>query len=394
LKNHETITSREGLDDFCQRLAKEPLLAFDTEFVSEDRYRPELCLLQVAAGDLLAIIDPIAIGTTQPFWDLISTPGRTVIVHAGREEMRFCWRFAGKPIAGCFDVQMAAGFVGIEYPASLGTLVKTICGKTLGKGETRTDWRRRPLSDGQIEYALQDVIDLATLHSTIGKMVDDLERRTWLDEEIATLQATIANNEESENWHRVSGSSSLPPRQMAIIRELWRWREARAQKIDQPARRVLRDDLIVELARRGSPDPKRINSIRGMERRNLQPHHEAIAQAIGVALDLDDSELPVKPRGERRAKVPMLSQFLSTAIACVSRTHKMAPAIVGNADDVRELLTYEMSGNKNAPKPALLRGWRGDVVGKAFRDVLDGKLAIRVANRQAEQPLEFIEVQP
>ncbi|MEZ6090147.1 MAG: HRDC domain-containing protein [Pirellulaceae bacterium] len=390
--NHQTITNFDDLNSFCRRLKKQPLIAFDTEFVSEDRYRPELCLLQVAAGEELAIVDPLAIGTTQPFWDLISKPGRTVVVHAGREEMRFCWRFTGKPIAGCFDVQLAAGFVGMEYPASLGTLVKTICGKTLGKGETRTDWRRRPLTAGQIEYALQDVVDLVTLHDVIGKMVDELNRRGWLEEEVAVLQSTIAENEQNESWHRVSGSSNLPPRQMAIVRELWRWREARAKKTDQPPRRILRDDLLVELAKRGSRDAKRINSIRGMERRNLQAHYEAISEAIGIALDLDESELPVKPRGTRRAKVPMLSQFLSTAIACVSRTHKMAPAIVGNADDVRDLLTYEMGDRSQSAKPALLQGWRGDVVGKSFRDVLDGKLAIRVANRKAEQPLEFIEV--
>lgn len=390
--NHETITTREHLDQFCKDLAKEPLIAFDTEFVSEDRYRPELCLLQVAAGNMLAIIDPQPIGTTQPFWDLISTPGRTVVVHAGREEMRFCWRFAGKPIAGCFDVQLAAGFVGIEYPASLGNLVKTLCGKTLGKGETRTDWRRRPLSDGQIEYALQDVTDLAVMYQKLSADVEAMKRRTWLDEETETLQTTVANAEETEAWNRVSGSNNLSARQQAIVRELWRWREARAQKTDQPAKRILRDDLIVELARRGSSDPRRINSIRGMERRNLQTHHDTIGEAIKTALDLDDDQLPQKPSGQRRAKVPMLSQFLSTAIACVSRTHKMAPAIVGNSDDVRDLLSYELSDGKNGQKPALLKGWRGEVVGQSFRDVLAGRLAIRVANHKAAQPLEFIEV--
>lgn len=390
--NFESITTREQLDAFCERLSREPLVAFDTEFVSEDRYRPQLCLLQVAAGDMLAIIDPIEIGSTQPFWDLISSPGRTVVVHAGREEARFCIRFTGKPIAGCFDVQLAAGFVGMEYPSSLGNLVNRIVGKTLGKGETRTDWRRRPLTKGQLDYAIQDVTDLKILYDTLEAKVRKLDRRTWVDEELASIQQAVMDGETKESWTRVSGSSNLPPRQLAIVRELWRWREGRAKTIDMPARRVLRDDLLVELARRGSDDVACIKNIRGMERRNLQPHYDDIADAIGVALDLDNSELPKRASGERRAKSPMLSQFLSTAMACVSRTHRVAPAIVGNSDDVRELLSYELNGAKGSHTPALMQGWRGEVVGKSFRDVIEGKLAIRVSDRHADQPLEFIEI--
>src|SRR5690606_1360923 len=143
------------LVEFCDKISSESAIGFDTEFVSEDRYRPELCLVQVAAGEHLAIIDPYPVGDTQPFWDLLATPGRTVIAHAAREEIRFAYRFTGKPIAGLFDTQLAAGFVGIEYPASLGTLVQRLVGTTLAKGETRTNWRHRPLTRDQLAYALQ-----------------------------------------------------------------------------------------------------------------------------------------------------------------------------------------------------------------------------------------------
>ena len=160
---YESINSFDALKDYCAQIEQADVIAFDTEFVSEDRYRPELCLVQVAVNGKLAIIDPYKMEHTDPFWDLLSTPGRTVLAHAAREESRFCYRFSGKPIAGLFDTQLAAGFVGMEYPASLGNLVNRLVGKTLPKGETRTNWRHRPLTADQLHYALHDVVDLLSL---------------------------------------------------------------------------------------------------------------------------------------------------------------------------------------------------------------------------------------
>lgn len=366
------------------------MIGFDTEFVSEDRYRPQLCLIQVSAEGRLAVIDPMAMETTEPFWDLLAEPGRTVIAHAAREEIRFCFRYTGKPIAGLFDTQLAAGFVGLEYPASLGTLVHRLLGKTLPKGESRTNWRTRPLTDDQLTYAVADVTELEKMYESLSGKIDELQRESWLDEEIAAFQQKVIDAETSENWRRVSGSSGLKPRQLEIVRRLWLWREDRAKENDQLPRRVLRDDLIVELARRGSSDVRKIRGIRGMEQRRYSEHYRAIAAAIQAALETPESDLPQKSRGTRRVASPMLSQFLSTSIACISRQHKLAPPIVGNAEDVRELLGYELDRRENDPQPSLLKGWRGDIVGKPFRQLLAGELAIRVADVEESQPLEFI----
>lgn len=388
---HEYIESSEALEAYCRELAKHEIIAFDTEFVSEDRYRPQLCLVQVAAGDSLAIIDPLPIGDTQPFWDLLVEPGRTVIAHAAREESRFCYRFTGKPIAGLFDTQLAAGFVGMEYPASLGNLVNRLVNKTLPKGETRTNWRHRPLSKDQINYAIHDVTDLETMYKKLMKMIDKLGRREWVEEETVVNQQKVIDGETRENWRRVSGSSGLKPRQLETVKHIWRWREKRAKETDRLPKRVIRDDLIVELAKRGSSDVKKIRNIRGLDRRGFVDHYDDIAAAIQNALDVPESELPKRGRGTRRAASPMLSQFLSTSIACISRQHKLAPPIVGNAEDVRELLGYELDQRKSDPTPSLLKGWRGEIVGKTFRRILAGELAIRVSDVTENQPLEFFE---
>lgn len=390
--NFEYIDSAAALDDLCSRLAQKPCIAFDTEFVSEDRYRPQLCLIQVAAEDIVAIIDPFLIERTEPFWDLLAEPGRTVLAHAAREEIRFCYRFTDKKIAGLFDTQLAAGFIGQEFPASLGNLVQRLLSKTLPKGETRTNWRTRPLTEAQLRYAAHDVTDLEAMHKKLSALIDLAGRRAWLDEEGDRVQQRVIDSENSESWRRVSGGSGLPARQLEIIRQLWRWRDRRAQKLDIPPRRVLRDDLMVELAKRQVADVKHIRAIRGMEHRQFESHYEDIARAIQTALSVDDSELPRRPRGTREVVSPMLSQFLTTSIACVCRQHKMAPMIVGNTDDVRELIGYELDRHTGEDLPSLLQGWRGEIVGVPFRKLLAGKLAIRVANVGETQPLEFIDV--
>ncbi len=389
----ETIDTAEALGDLCQRLADRSVLAFDTEFVSEDRYRPQLCLIQVAADGVLAVIDPLKIADTQPFWDLLATPGRVVLAHAAREEVRFCYRYSGRPIAGLFDTQLAAGFVGMEYPSSLSNLVARLVGVKISKAETRTNWRTRPLTDSQLRYAVRDVTELEAMYRILLRDIQQAGREPWLQEESDVIQAEIQRAENAENWQRVSGANGLPARQLEVIRQLWRWRDRRARQLDQPARRVFRDDLMVEVARSGSADPKVIRGIRGMEYRNFHDHYDEIAAAIQRALDTPDDQLPRRNRGRHSSTSPMLAQFLNTSIACVCRQHKIAPMIVGNSDDVRDLIAYELEGAQGDTEPVLLQGWRGEIVGHPFRELIQGKLAIKVADPQANQPLEFIRPQ-
>ena len=389
---YESISSIDDLRQFCDELSDAPVIGFDTEFVSEDRYRPQLCLIQVAAGDRLAIIDPLKMHSTAPFWDLLVQPGRTVIAHAAREESRFCYQFTNQPIAGLFDTQLAAGFSGMEFPISLGNLVNRLTGKTLAKGESRTNWRHRPLSVDQLHYALQDVTELEAMYRMQMEAVARLDRQSWLEEETGIRQQKVIEQETSENWHRVSGCAGMSPRQLEIIRHLWRWRDKRAATLDRPVRRVMRDDLMVELAKRGSADINKIRSIRGMDWRGYSAHYGDIATAIEAALEVPDEDLPRRTRRSRSVISPMLSQFLSTSMACISRQNQLAPSIVGNADDVKEVLGYELDRKEDDQVPSLLTGWRGEIIGKTFRKLLSGEAAIRVANVRQEQPLEFIEL--
>jgi ribonuclease D len=389
---YDHITTDAALRKFCGEHAAAPVIAFDTEFVSEHSYRPELCLIQVAVGNRLAVIDPQRLSDVGPLWELIAAPGHETIVHAGREELLFCLESAGRPPHDLFDIQIAAGLVGYEYPAGYGSLMFKLLGQRLEKGETRTDWRKRPLSERQIEYALDDVRYLERMAGKLRGKLERLNRTTWVDHEMANWQSEVAATRSTERWWKVSGTAGLSRRGLAIVREVWRWREREAQRRDCPTRRVLRDDLIVELAKRRSADPKQIRALRGMERGDLQRVLPQLALSVQVALDLADDQCPKPPERESTGQLTVLGQFLSSALGSICRSAELAPSIVGTASDVRDLIAYRLGltgGNGRAEPPLLGQGWRAEVVGRQIEDLLAGKLAIRIGDPLADEPLVF-----
>jgi ribonuclease D len=386
----EIIRDAKALDDYCAELAGAAWIGFDTEFVAEHTYRPQLCLIQVASPLGLVVIDPLAIGEMRPFWSVLAETDAEVIVHAGREELGFSLHSVGKPPANLIDVQIAAGLVGLEYPAGYGTLTLKLLNQTPGNRETRTDWRRRPLSDDQILYALDDVRHLGAIREKLYEQLTALGRIQWLRSEMDTWIAEQIDGRSREQWRRVSGSSGLGARELAIIRSIWRWRDAEAMRRDQPPRRILRDDLMVELARRRTSDQNRIRAVRGFERGDLRRVIPELAQAIQEALDLDKDELPQKLRRNPNPKVSLVTQYLATALNCICRKNRVALGMVATTKDVRDLVVYRLNGNPpDQPPPPLTQGWRGEIVGSLLDDLLTGKVSIRISNPKSEMPLEF-----
>jgi ribonuclease D len=370
-------------------LASADTIGFDTEFVSEHTYRPQLCLIQVAAGGRLAAIDTLSVRDLAPFWSLIVEEGREIVVHAGREEMGFCLEATGRQPARLFDIQVAAGLVGLEYPAGYGNLMNKLLGVSAAKGETRTDWRRRPLSERQIHYALDDVRYLQPMRDKLAARLERLGRFQWLASEMATWQSDTADSFSRERWHKVTGSSSLSGRSLAIVRELWRWRDTESRKRDCPPRKVLRDDLIVELAKRRSADPAQIRAVRGFERRDLRLLVPDLAAAIGRALAMPDGEMPFFTRQESSPQLTMLGQFLSSALSSICRQAEVATSLVGTPNDVRELVAWHLGDQQTESAPVLTLGWRAQVVGRLIEDLLEGRVSIRIQDPNSEHPLAF-----
>ncbi|NBX31051.1 ribonuclease D, partial [bacterium] len=317
---YDHVTTESQLTHLVTRLAAHPHVAFDTEFVSEHTYRSQLCLIQVAAPGVLAVIDTLKVRELDPFWRLLTEPGRTTVVHAGREEMGFILHAIKARPARLFDVQVAAGLVDHDYPAGYASIVRRFLDLPTNKGETRTDWRQRPLSTAQLEYAVDDVRHLEELWQTLQGDLEKLGRVSWMDEEMATWQDDVEESFVRKRWRRVSGMNGLSRRELAIAREVWHWRDALAEERDMPPRRVLRDDLLVELAKRKSADERQISAIRGMQRSDLRHILKSLSAAIERGLNLPDDECP---GGERHRTPPpqlaVLGQFMATAIAGLCR---------------------------------------------------------------------------
>jgi ribonuclease D len=392
---YDSLTDSTQLREFCQSLDDAKLIAFDTEFVSEHTFHPQLCLVQIAVGERLAVIDPLTIDDMAPLWKWLADPRRTVAAHSAREELRFCLRAIGLPPHALFDTQIAAGLIGLEYPAAYSSLVSRMLNVKLPKGETRTDWRRRPLTRRQIEYALQDVVHLAPLYEKLRQKLARLGRVEWMTTEMRAWIEGIEAEENRERWRRVKGVSGLSVRSLAVLRELWRWRNEQAVRRDCPAKRVLRDDLLVELAKRQSTDLGHIQSLRGMERGDLKRQLPAIAGAIDRGLSLPEEQLPSLGRKSSLPPFNLLGQFLATALGSICRDAHVSPGLVGTVQDVRDLIAWRLQqkgklpGEQESPPPALAQGWREEVVGHVIEELLDGELTISIVDPLSEKPLAF-----
>ena len=285
-------------------------------------------------------------------------------------------------------MQVAAGLVDHDYPAGYASIVRRFLNVQTNKGETRTDWRKRPLSSAQLDYALDDVRHLERLWEKLEAKLDAAGRTDWMREEMATWQDDVEESFTRKRWRRISGLSGMPRRELAIARELWHWRDRVAEARDMPPKRVLRDDLIVELCKRRSADPKDIGAVRGMQRSDLRHIMNGLAEAIQRGLECPDEDLP---GGERHTAPPpqlaVLGQFLATAIAGVCRKQKIAPALVGTATDMRDLLAFKLGVHDAERPPLLATGWRAGFVGPLVDDLLSGKASLRIGDIRAHDPL-------
>jgi ribonuclease D len=389
--SHETITSPAALASFCEELAQADRIGMDTEFVSEDTFRPELCLIQVATKDRLAVIDPYRAGELTIFWKTLAAEGHITVVHAAREEVNFSLNAIDTAPALLFDTQLAAGFCSMEYPSSYGSVVTKFLDRQPNKGEQRTDWRRRPLTDSQIDYALEDVRFLLPLYDELQRRLAALMRLDWLAEETATWLDEVRASRERPRWRKVSGIGNMSLRSLAIVRELWRWRQAEAERRDAPPRRVLRDDLIVELAKRKSDQPEKIRAIRGIQQSINRQLIDQLAACIRRGLEVPLDDLEREPHESMPSQLNLLGQFLSPALTSICRSANVATSLAGTAGDVRDLIAYRLNfgGSNGERAPLLAQGWRAELVGRLIEDLLAGKKSIRIDDPTSEHPLSF-----
>lgn len=384
----QIVTEPKELEECCRYLSGCDRLGLDTEFVGEDSYHPHICLVQVATEDRLILIDPLTTGPLTDFWKLIVDPARLIVVHAGREEVRLCRLWAGQTPGNLFDLQIAAGLVGLTYPLGHGALVNQLLGESLTKGETLTEWRDRPLTRSQIQYAFDDVRYLLPLWARLAAKLEEWGRTDWAAEEFSRLTGQFDSEkeeEESDRWRRLRGLGSLDRRRLAIVRALYSWREETAAKTNRPTRTICRDDLLIEIARRNPNRARDLQVIRGLPHRYL----DAILQVVADVRKLTPEEYPAPV--DRDLDPPQVGWATNILLAvlgdlCVRR-HLASNLVASNAD-VKTLVRARFRGEPLPTETSLTHGWRAQHILPELQSVLEGRRAVRISDLKNEAPLD------
>ena len=265
------ITTTDELAQACQRLARSPFVTVDTEFLRETTFWPILCVVQVASDDEALAIDALAPGSTSSrCLQLMADEDVVKVFHAARQDLEIFWKLSGLVPTPLFDTQVAAMVCGYGEQVSYSELVQSICHVAIDKSSRFTDWARRPLAEAQIAYAIGDVTHLRDIYKALSKRVAASGRQSWLDDEMKTLTSPSTYEQHPERaWERYK-NKARKPRDLAMLMELAAWRESEAQARDVPRARVLKDEVLIELALAAPRSAEALANLRafprGMER--------------------------------------------------------------------------------------------------------------------------------
>jgi ribonuclease D len=375
---HPLITTSEALASFVDHLKQQPFIAVDTEFMRENTYWPELCLIQVASSEQAAAIDPLAEIDLKPLLDLLVENGDVLkVFHAGGQDLEIVHNLTGKTPYPLFDTQVAAMALGHGEQIGYSNLIESLLGHSLDKGARFTDWSRRPLDKRQIDYAIADVTHLATV---FPKMVEKLRRNgrgAWLDEEMERLaDPSSFAFEPSEAWKRLK----LPSRNPAVLGRLKAvaaWRETEARGKNMPRGRIIKDDTLSEIVLHPPKSQDDLGKIRGLSAGwRTNDIGGRLMAAIAAAKPLEGDEMPDRePRRPGLTKdAALISDLLKLLLKIRSKDIGVAAKLIARSDEL-EALAAGVRKDLN-----ILKGWRFDQFGKDALDLVEGRLGFGVEN--------------
>ena len=372
-----------------QAIGQAPVVGFDTEFVGESTYEPQLCLLQVSTPERILLIDPLSRIDLREFWLTLTAPGREVVSFAAREELLFCLRYAARLPGTLFDPQVAAGLVGFGYPLSHTDFVRRVLNIDLKSSEANTDWRRRPLSGQQLRYAAADVRYLLTAHQALIDRAERMGRLGWIKNECERLMELVVESQREERWWRLPGISRLDGRTLAVLRELWRWRENRARAAKLPRRRAMGDSLLVQIARRSPRDIGSLVALRGMDRGHLRKAGAEIIAAVRAGLSVPEEKLPAlvaSVRHDDPPQVAILGQLLTIFVKNIASELQVDASLLATTSDLQKVIRWHL-GSDDEGSPQVLTGWRGEILEPVLVELLEGKRSVRVRDATSPSPI-------
>jgi ribonuclease D len=370
----DLITTTSALADACQRLAKHDYVTVDTEFLRESTYYPQLCVLQMASPDEAVVVDALAEGLDlQPFFDLMANEKIVKVFHAARQDIEIVWHRANLIPHPIFDSQVAAMVLGYGDSISYDQLVQRITGDMLDKSNRFTDWTRRPLTKAQIEYAVSDVTHLRDVYQKLSGDLNKRGRTEWLSEEMDILTSPDTYRMDPDNaWQRLR-ARVRKPKELAILIEVAAWREREAKARDVPRGRILKDDVVADIAVQAPTTIERLASLRSLPKGfEKSKWGQDIPDLVKKALARDPKTLPQIERSKPAPNGTATVELLKVLLRMTSERHAVASKVIATVDDLERI-----AADDNADVPAL-KGWRRDLFGEKALALKAGRLALAI----------------
>ncbi len=375
MKVHPLITDTQTLVQLCERLREAPFVAVDTEFMRENTYYPDLCLIQIASPQEAAAVDPKADIDLKPLLDLLVEDEVLKVFHAGGQDLEIIYNLTGKTPSPIFDTQIAAMALGLGEQVSYGNLVAAYTPARLDKGARFTDWARRPLDQRQLDYAICDVTYLAELFPRMLERLKKTGRGAWLDEEMARLSdpANYANDPDRA-WTRLR-LPNRKPEVLGRLKALAAWREREAQDKDVPRGRIVKDETLADMAAHPPRSQGDLARVRGLSASwGSNNIGERLMEALANAKPLSSEEMP--PREPSRpgltADSSLIADLLKLLLKIRAKEADVAPKLIARSDDLEALAAGVRDGLP------ILDGWRFDIFGRDALALIEGRLGFTV----------------
>jgi len=370
----DLVSTTEELAAVCSRMARHPFVTVDTEFLRETTYYPLLCVAQMASADEAVVIDALATGIDlAPFFALMENESVTKVFHAARQDIEIVWNMAQTIPHPIVDTQVAAMVLGYGDSISYDQLVQRITGDTLDKSHRFTDWTRRPLSDAQVTYALSDVTHLRDVYLALAADLEKRARSSWVEAEMDILTSPETYRADPERaWERLK-SRVRKPKELAVLIEVAAWREREAQTRDVPRGRVIKDEVIGDIAVQAPTTIERLGHLRslpkGFERSRWG---DQIIEAVKRGLERDQKTLPRLERFRPAPNGAATVELLKVLLRMTAERHGVAAKVIATVDDLDRI-----AADDEADIPAL-KGWRRELFGEKALALKHGRLALAV----------------
>ena len=370
------ITKQSDLSDALAIIAKGASFAIDTEFMREKTYYPQLCLIQIAGNGIVFAIDPLVDDLDlHGLWDLLDNPDITKVFHAGRQDVEIFYHLTGRIPRTIFDSQIAAMVCGLGDQVGYDKLVKHFLNKQIDKSSRFTDWSKRPLSNKQIAYALDDVIHLEKIYPMLLSALEKDNKLDWITGEVAKLTALDTYQIDPETIYKRIKIKTNKPNTLNRLKYLAAFRERECQKRDLPRNRFIKDETLMDLAATGPTSLEALSKIRGLGNQKQGWLANQLLDVIKKADASDKASWPVIAPTTRKERPPVaVLELLRVLLKHVSDQSGIAPRLIASAADLEELA---LSDDKNQP---VLQGWRGEVFGQKALDLKSGKMALSLSN--------------